>query len=63
MHFMRILVDRNWIGRFRFYINDNDEPSYYADDGFLIFKGDYAKVYNGKKERELNITQKRNSET
>lgn len=55
---MKIFVDRNWIGRFRFYINDNGEHSYYADDGLLIFKGDYAKVYNKKKERELNVIRK-----
>lgn len=59
MHFMKIFVDRNWVGRFRFYINDNQKFSYYADDGFLIFKGDYAKVYNINRKKELNIIRKR----
>lgn len=55
---MKIFVDRNWIGKFRFFINDKKKHSYCANDGFSIFKGDYAKVFNDKNERELKVTRK-----
>ena len=57
MHFMKILIDHDCLGRYKFYLNDNGEPSYSADHGSRIFKGDYANIHNIQGQQVLNLRQ------
>ena len=54
---MKILIDQDWRGRYRFYLGDSDEPSYFATSGSMIFKGDYANIYNIQGQKVLDLRQ------
>lgn len=57
MHFMKISVDQGLLGRYRFYLGDDSEPSFSASSGYMIFKGDYANIYNSQKQKVLSLRQ------
>ncbi len=54
---MKILIDHDWLGRYRFYLDDNAEYSYSATNGSVIFKGDYANIFNIQGQKVLDLRQ------
>jgi hypothetical protein len=55
MRFMKILIDHDWLGRYRFYLDDNPEYSYFATNSSSIFKGDYADIFNIQGQKVLDL--------
>jgi hypothetical protein len=54
---MKILIDHDWLGRCRFYLDDNAEHSYSATNSSRIFKGDYANIFNIQGQKVLDLRQ------
>ena len=54
---MKIFIKRNWWGRYYIYQEDKADYSFYGTSGYLIWRGDYAKIYNTLKEEVLYVKQ------
>jgi len=57
MHLMKILIDHDWLGRYRFYMGDNADHSYFSTSGSRIFKGGYANIFDIQGQKVLDLKQ------
>jgi hypothetical protein len=55
---MKISIKKGWLGRYQIYTEDSNEYSFSVRSGYMLFRGDYAKIFNRGNRKEILITQK-----